>query len=40
MPKENVQETLHAKGLDGRGVPHRGPAPQTTALTIPLQQDR
>ena len=36
----HLEQWLHAKGLDGRGVPHRGPAPQTTALTIPLQQDR
>ncbi len=37
---DHLEQWLHAKGLDGRGVPHRGPAPQTTALTIPLQQDR
>ena len=34
-----MEEWLHKKGLDGSGMPHKGPGPaKTSQVTIPLQQ--
>lgn len=37
---DHLESWLHAKGLDGRGRPHTGPAPATREeITIPLRQE-
>ena len=37
---DHLESWLHAKGLDGRGRPHTGPAPATQEeVTIPLREE-